>query len=474
MDTSKCSLGIIGLGTMGRNLLLNMAGNGFEVAGHDKDTSKITLLEKESEGKPVKGFSSLDDFLQSLASPKVVMLLVPAGKIVDDVIHGLMPLLSKGDIIIDGGNSHFADTAKRAGKLEAMGLHFFGMGVSGGEEGARRGPSLMPGGDMEAYHHMQPLFEKIAANAGGEPCVAYIGPGASGHFVKMVHNGIEYALMQLIADTYEIMKNSMQLSNPEIQAAFAEWNKGRLQSYLLEITASIFGYKQESGSHLIDKIKDEAKSKGTGKWATQIAADLELPVPTIDMAVALRNLSKYKSLRTKLASAYPKDKKTSTDKEQLLKLEAAFYFSSISIYAQGIHLLSKASAEYKYQLKLDEIAKIWRGGCIIRAALLENIYSAFKTNPALEHLFLDKEIQSIIKSVLPAAREFVSTKIAEGISVPAFANALSYFDAITSERLPQNLVQAQRDYFGAHTYELIGEEGVFHTDWNKKQAFPQR
>ncbi len=470
MDTAKYSFGIIGLGTMGRNLLLNMADNGFSVAGYDKDASKITLLEKEGEGKPVKGFPSLSDFLASLTSPKVIMMLVPAGKVVDNVIDDLVPLLSKGDIIIDGGNSHFTDTTARVSRLEEKGFHFFGMGVSGGEEGARRGPSMMPGGDTQAYQYMKPVFDKIAAQVNGEPCVAYIGPGASGHFVKMVHNGIEYALMQLIADTYEIMRKSLQLSNEEIQSVFAEWNNGRLKSYLIEITADIFAYKDEDGSYLVDKIKDEAKSKGTGKWTTQVATDLELPIPTIDIAVALRNLSKYKSLRTMLAAAYSADeKKNAGGKEWVAKLEAAFYFSTISIYAQGLHLLSKASAEYKYQLKLDEIAKIWRGGCIIRASLLEHIYTAFKNNPALEHLFLDASIQSIIKSVVPAAREIVTTQIAAGISVPAFANALSYFDAIRSEKLPQNLVQAQRDYFGAHTYELTGKEGVFHTEWENKK-----
>lgn len=469
MSTEKYSLGMIGLGTMGRNLLLNMADNGFAVAGYDKDASKITLLEKEGEGKPVRGYASLPDFLSSLNTPKVVMMLVPAGKIVDDVINELTPLLSEGDIIIDGGNSHFTDTTERVDRLEKQGFHFFGMGVSGGEEGARRGPSMMPGGDTKAYQYMQPVFEKIAAKVNGEPCVTYIGPGASGHFVKMVHNGIEYALMQLIADTYEIMQRSFQLSNEEIQSVFADWNKGRLQSYLLEITVDIFGYKEEDGKYLVDKIKDEAKSKGTGKWTTQIAADLELPVPTIDIAVALRNLSKYKSLRTAIAAAFSSDeKKNKSGKELLPALEAAFYFSTISIYAQGIHLLSKASAEYKYQLKLDEIAKIWRGGCIIRAALLEDIYKAYKTNPALEHLFLDPSLQTVIRSLLPAVRQLVTAQIADGVSIPAFANALSYFDAIRSERMPQNLVQAQRDFFGAHTYELIGKEGVFHTEWEKK------
>jgi 6-phosphogluconate dehydrogenase len=452
MDKEKYSFGMIGLGTMGRNLLLNMGDNGFAAAGYDKDATKITLLENEGQGLPVKGFTSLQDFLGSLSSPKVIMMLVPAGKIVDNVIDELTPLLDKGDIIIDGGNSHFTDTTARVSRLEEKGLHFFGMGVSGGEEGARRGPSMMPGGDTKAYAYMKPVFEKIAAKINGEPCVAYIGPGASGHFVKMVHNGIEYALMQLIADAYEIMKKRLQLSNEEIRSVFAEWNNGRLKSYLLEITADIFAYKEEDGNYLVDKIKDEARS-----------------IPTIDVAVALRNLSKYKSLRTALAAVYPAEGKNDiAGKDWITKLEAAFYFSTISIYAQGLHLLSKASAAYTYQLKLDEIAKIWRGGCIIRAALLEDIYSAYKSNPALEHLFLDAAVQSIIKSVEPAAREVVSSQIAAGISIPAFANALSYFDAIRSEKLPQNLVQAQRDYFGAHTYELVGKEGVFHTEWDKK------
>lgn len=466
MNTDKYSFGMIGLGTMGRNLLLNMADNGFSVAGYDKDASKLTLLQKEGEGKPVKAFATLNEFLGSLTSPKVIMMLVPAGKIVDSVIDELWPLLDKGDIIIDGGNSHFTDTTVRVSRLKEKGLVFFGMGVSGGEEGARRGPSMMPGGETTAYQYMKPVFDKIAAKVNGEPCVAYIGPGASGHFVKMVHNGIEYALMQLIADTYEIMKKSLQLPNEEIHAVFNEWNNGRLKSYLLEITTEIFAFKDEDGTYLVDKIKDEAKSKGTGKWTTQVGTDLELPIPTIDIAVALRNLSKYKSLRTAVATAYPTDNNTvSLGKEWIAKLEAAFYFSTISIYAQGLHLLSKASVEYAYQLKLEDIAKIWRGGCIIRAALLEDIYNAYKNNPALEHLFLDPSVQSTIKSLLPSAREIVTSQISAGISIPAYANALSYFDAIRSEKLPQNLVQAQRDYFGAHTYELTGKEGVFHTDW---------
>lgn len=469
MHTGSYTLGMIGLGTMGRSLLLNMADHGFAVAGYDKDAEKLSLLDKEGAGKPVKGFTALKEFVDSLNSPRVVLLLVPAGKIVDAVISELEPLLKKGDIIIDGGNSHFTDTNARVKKLEEKELHFFGMGVSGGEEGARRGPSMMPGGDTTAYQHVQPIFEAIAAKVNGEPCVTYIGPGASGHFVKMVHNGIEYALMQLIADTYEIMRKGLRLNNNGIQQVFSKWNQGKLQSYLLEITADIFAYQNPDGSYLLDQINDAAKSKGTGKWTTQVATDLELPIPTIDMAVAMRNLSKYKSLRLAAAASYPSA--SSLDEKDIPaftgKLEDAYYFSMINIYAQGMHLLSKASSEYGYDLKLDAIAKIWRGGCIIRAGFLENIYQAYQLNPGLEHLLLDAGIQSIIKTITPAAREVTVKTTGAGISMPAYANALSYFDALRSDRLPSNLIQAQRDYFGAHTYELVGKEGVFHTEWTK-------
>ena len=465
----KYILGMIGLGTMGRNLLLNMADHGFRVAGYDKDQSKLTLLENEGTGKPVKAYASLNDFVNSLDHPRVIMLLVPAGKIVDAVIDELQPLIAAGDIIIDGGNSHFNDTTVRVKRLTEIGLHFFGMGISGGEEGARTGPSMMPGGDMEAYLFVKPLLESIAAKVNGDACVTYIGPGASGHFVKMVHNGIEYALMQLIADSYEIMKKGLQMNNEKIHELFSKWNKGKLQSYLLEITADIFLYQNEDGSFLIDQIKDEAKAKGTGKWTTQISTDLELPIPTIDIAVVMRDLSKYKSLRTEAAKAYKSDSNNFTEKDQeefLQKLEDAFYFSMILIYAQGMHLLSKASIAYDYKLKLNEIAKIWRGGCIIRASFLEIIYSAFKTNSSLSHLLLDKDVRSIIDKITPDAREVVVKAITAGISLPAYTDTLSYFDALRSEQMPSNLIQAQRDYFGAHTYELIGKEGSFHTDWS--------
>jgi 6-phosphogluconate dehydrogenase len=329
---------------------------------------------------------------------------------------------------------------------------------------------MMPGGDMEAYLFVKPVLESIAAKVNGDPCVAYIGPGSSGHFVKMVHNGIEYALMQLIADTCEIMKKGLQMKNEKIHDVFAKWNKGKLHSYLLEITADIFLYQNEDGSFLIDQIKDEAKAKGTGKWTTQISTDLELPIPTIDIAVAMRDLSKYKSLRTEAANAYKSNSNNFTENDQvdfLEKLEDAFYFSMILIYGQGMHLLSKASFAYDYKLKLDEIAKLWRGGCIIRASFLEIIYSAFKTNSSLSHLLLDQDVRSIINKITPVAREIVVKAITGGISIPAYTATLSYFDALRSEQMPSNLIQAQRDYFGAHTYELIRKEGSFHTDWNK-------
>jgi len=470
MSNDKYTLGMIGLGTMGRNLLLNMADHGFPVAGYDKDPLKVISLESEGAGKSIKAYAILSDFVISLDQPRVIMLLVPAGKIVDAVVDELQPLLNAGDIIIDGGNSHFNDTTARINRLAQKGLHFFGMGISGGEEGARMGPSMMPGGDMEAYLFVKPLLESIAAKVNGDTCVAYIGPGASGHFVKMVHNGIEYALMQLIADTYEILKKGLLLTNEKIHEVFAKWNKGKLQSYLLEITADIFLYQDENGDFLIDQIKDEAKAKGTGKWTTQISTDLELPVPTIDIAVAMRDLSKYESLRTAAANIYKSDSNNFTEEnkdEFLVKLEDAFYFSMILIYGQGMHLLSKASVIYDYKLKLGEIAKIWRGGCIIRASFLEIIHRAFETNPGLQHLLLDKDMQLIIEKTMPVAREVVVKTISAGISIPAYANTLSYFDALRSEHMPSNLIQAQRDYFGAHTYELILKEGSFHTDWNK-------
>jgi len=470
--SEKYDFGMIGLGTMGRNLLLNMGDHGVKGAGFDTDASKGELLEKESTHHNLKGFSDVKQFVDSLTSPRAIMMLVPAGKIVDDVIAELLPLLDKGDILIDGGNSHFTDTNRRVDELETKGFHFFGMGISGGEEGARKGPSMMPGGDKDAYNVMKPILESIAAKVDGAPCVTYIGPGASGHFVKMVHNGIEYGLMQLIAETYEILKKGLKYNNDIIGKIFAEWNAGRLQSFLLEITVDIFKYKAPGTDHLLlDDIKDEAKAKGTGKWTSQVAMDLQAPIPVIDTAVSMRDLSKYKELRVQAAGMYSKGEmqlKESSADDFLGELEQAFYFSMIITYAQGMHLLSRASEEYKYDLKLDEIAKIWRGGCIIRSEFLNDIFNAYQNDAKLAHLLLDGHVHNKIVTTVLGARGVLSATIAAGIATPAYAAALSYFDAFRSERMPSNLTQAQRDYFGAHTYELIGKEGTFHTQWVEK------
>ena len=468
----KYDFGMIGLGTMGRNLLLNMGDHGVKGAGFDTDASKGELLEKESTHHNLKGFSDVKKFVDSLTSPRAIMMLVPAGKIVDDVIAELLPLLDKGDILIDGGNSHFTDTNRRVDELETKGFHFFGMGISGGEEGARKGPSMMPGGDKDAYNVMKPILESIAAKVDGAPCVTYIGPGASGHFVKMVHNGIEYGLMQLIAETYEILKAGLKLDNDAIEKVFKKWNEGRLQSFLLEITKDIFLYKAPGTDHLLlDDIKDEAKAKGTGKWTSQVAMDLQAPIPTIDTAVSMRDLSKYKALRVQAAELYSKEAPVlNVDTDTFIAaLEQAFYFTTIISYAQGMHLLERASEEYKYNLKLGEIAKIWRGGCIIRSEFLNDIFSAYEKNPKLEHLLLDQHVHDLVSEAVKGARTVLSATIAAGIAAPAFAASLSYFDNFRTKRMPSNLTQAQRDYFGAHTYELIGKEGVFHTQWVEKK-----
>ena len=471
--TGKYGFGMIGLGTMGRNLLLNMGDHGVAGAGYDKDATKGSLLEEEGKQLNVKGFTDIREFTQSLTSPRAIMMLVPAGSIVDSVIEELLPLMDKGDILIDGGNSHFTDTNRRVDYLESKGLHFFGMGISGGEEGARKGPSMMPGGDKEAYNVVKPILESIAAKVDGDPCVTYIGPGASGHFVKMVHNGIEYGLMQLISEVYEVLKKGLQFDNEKIKDVFTKWNEGRLQSFLLEITKDIFGYIEEGADHLLlDDIKDEARAKGTGKWTSQVAMDLESPIPTIDTAVAMRDLSKFKALREQMATIYSTgDAPLSVDADAfLVQLEQAFYFSMIITYSQGMHLLLKASAEYNYDLKLAEIAKIWRGGCIIRSEFLNNIFAAYQKDNGLAHLLLDEGVQKLTKENVPGMREVLSTAVNAGIAMPAHASTLTYFDNLRNKRMPSNLIQAQRDYFGAHTYELTGKEGVFHTQWGEKSV----
>jgi 6-phosphogluconate dehydrogenase len=470
MTTGKqLSFGIIGLGTMGRNLLLNMAEHGFAVAGYNRHEDKVALLMKESNGNNVHGYSDLKEFIHSIKTPRAVMLLVTAGKAVDEVIAEILPLLNKGDIIIDGGNSHFTDTERRFKDLELKGFHFIGMGVSGGEEGARKGPSMMPGGDKKAYETIAPILEKIAAHVNSEPTVDYMGVRSAGHFVKMVHNGIEYAIMQLISETYEVLKNGLQLNDKEIHDIFEKWNKGRLQSYLLEITRDIFAFKKSGEEHLLlNDIKDEAKAKGTGKWTSQAAMDLSVPLPIIDIAVAMRDLSKYKILRANVSKKYPSIKEEiypDNKDKYTAQLEEAFYFSMVSAYAQGMHLLYQANEEYKYELNLETIAKVWRGGCIIRSVFLEDMYKAYKNEPKLEHLFLDNSIRNSLTNSIPGIRAVVSDATRYGIAVPAFAASLSYFDNLRNENMPSNLIQAQRDYFGAHTYERIDSEGIFHTEW---------
>jgi 6-phosphogluconate dehydrogenase len=463
----KYTLGMIGLGTMGRNLLLNMADHGFQVTGYDKDPKMLKKLQEDGQKHNLQGFADLEEFIQSLQLPRRIVLLVPAGPIVDSVISELQPLLEKGDMIIDSGNSHFTDTSRRASELAQTGIHFFGMGISGGEEGARFGPSMMPGGDKEAYGAMKEILEAVSAKVNGEPCVTYIGPGASGHFVKMVHNGIEYAMMQLLAEAYELLKTGLGFSNEKIQATFAEWNAGRMKSFLMEVTAEVFKFKDDkTGDLLIDLIKDEAKAKGTGKWTSQVSMDLQSPIPTINEAVTSRDISKLKELRVQLSEAFGENTAQVEDEQLVAELGDALYFSMIVSYAQGLHLLTQASASYDYELKLDEIAKIWRGGCIIRAELLQDIYSAYSSKPDLEHLFLDSNIQDKLKANVNGMRKIVSIGVNSGIAISAFASALTYFDSLRTKRLPSNLTQAQRDFFGAHTFERIDEEGIFHANWN--------
>ncbi len=462
------AFGMIGLGTMGSNLLQNIADHGYTCSGYDIDKNKVETLAVLNAEK-IHGFSDINKFAKSLKTPRIVMMLVPAGKIVDGVIENLLHVLEKGDIIIDGGNSHFIDTDRRFKELETKGFHFIGMGVSGGEEGARRGPSMMPGGDKKAYEVVKPILTKIAAHVNGEPTVAYMGERSAGHFVKMVHNGIEYALMQLISETYEVLKTSLKYNDVQIHDVFEKWNNGRLKSYLMEITRDIFEFKEKGeNAILLNNIKDEAKAKGTGKWTSQAAMDLNLPIPIIDIAVSMRDLSKFKLLRIEASKLYASKKEISNQnipENYIEKLEQAFYFSMVSAYAQGMHLLNQASEVYKYNLNLDIIAKIWRGGCIIRSEFLEDIFEAYKINPKLSHLFLNDSIHKKLTESLPGIRTIVSDAALHGVAMPAFSTALSYFDNFRCEEMPANLIQAQRDYFGSHTYELKNKDGIFHTEW---------
>lgn len=463
--------GMIGLGTMGRNLLLNMADHGFAAIGFDKDVSKGTLLESSATpNTTVKGVSTLAEMVQHLKKPRKIMMLVPAGPIVDSVINDLLPLVEKDDIVIDGGNSHYTDTLKRIDYLKDKGIHFMGMGVSGGEHGARTGPSIMPGGDVEAWKELKPILEAVSAKVNGdEPCVAYMGKAAAGHYVKMVHNGIEYAIMQLISEVYDLLKNSLGFSNDELHDVFKRWNEGELQSFLVEITATIF-LKEDTitKNRLIDVILDKAGSKGTGKWTSQDAMDLPVSIPTIDMAVAMRDLSSFKEERVAASAIYkPKIKTVDKDKDKIVQqLHDALYTATIICYAQGLSMLHKASAELKMDIPLKDVVKIWRGGCIIRSSLLEIFTAAYKKDADLSNILLNKKVASLVKKKQAGLRKIVQRCAAGKIPAGGLSSALGYFDAYCSERMPTNLIQAQRDFFGAHTYQRIDMGGSFHTEWD--------
>lgn len=469
MIMKQYDFGIIGLGVMGRNLLFNMADHQYAVAGLDLDQGKVDALAKEATDKQdVKGTTSAEEFVGMLKTPRAILLLVPAGKPVDGAINSLLPYLEKGDIIVDGGNSYFPDTDRRVAELAQKEIHFFGMGISGGEKGARFGPSMMPGGDEKAYERLQPIFEAIAAKVDGQPCVTYLGSGSAGNYVKMVHNGIEYGIMQLISEVYDLLKRGLNYSDDQLQQTFEEWNKGELQSFLVEITGIVLRKTDDiTGERLINLVSDVAKAKGTGKWTSQNAMDIQAPIPVIDTAVSMRDLSKYKAERVKASEKLTwKSEDSTADADLIDHIKEGYYFAMLTIYAQGMAQLQLASKEYKYGLKLEDIARIWRGGCIIRAACLEDFMQAFIKNPDLPNIMLDDKIGGILQDRQEAIRATLKFGIDKGIPVSAFMSALGYFDAYRTAKLPTNLVQAQRDYFGAHTYERTDKEGTFHTQWD--------
>jgi 6-phosphogluconate dehydrogenase len=469
---SEYDFGMIGLGTMGRNLVYNMADHGYSVVGFDKDIVKTNALVNEAKGATVTGANNLQDFFAALKSPKVIMLLVPAGAPVDAVIMELKPFLSEDDLVMDCGNSHFTDTDLRTTQLEKEHIHFMGVGISGGEYGARYGPSIMPGGAIAAYERVAPMLKAVSAKVNGDPCVTWLGPGSAGHYVKMVHNGIEYALMQSIAEAYQLMKVCLDSSNDELHEVFLKWNEGRLKSYLMEITADIFAQQDDlTGNRLLDMILDTSKQNGTGQWTSESAMNLYLPIPNIDAAVSARDLSGLKAERQAAEKKLEWHRRPfMNNKSELVGwLENALYFSMITTYAQGMALLQRASTVNHFDLKLDEVARIWRGGCIIRSGLLDNILSAYSSEPGLLNLMLNKELALQLEICQDGFRLALKTGIESGVPMPAMMASLAYYDGYRSSWLPANLIQAQRDYFGAHTYERTDRTGIFHTIWNQKQ-----
>ena len=463
-------IGLFGLAVMGENLVLNMERNGFSVAVYNRTRSVTEEFAGRAKGKRITPCYTLEEFVGALSTPRKIMLMVKAGDPVDQVIAQIKPLLDKGDLLIDGGNSFFKDTERRAVALAEEGFNYIGTGVSGGEEGALWGPSIMPGGQREAYDMVAPIFTAIAAKVDGEPCVTYIGPRSAGHYVKMVHNGIEYGDMQLIAEAYDILHRGLGLSAQDLHETFAAWNEGELQSYLIEITRDIFAkMDEETGQPLVDVVLDEAQQKGTGKWTSQNALDLGAPTQTINAAVESRIISAYKEER--VAASKVLDGPSATfkgDRQALVNdVRDALYAAKICSYAQGMALLRAASNEYDYDLELGGIAKIWRGGCIIRARFLNDITAAYRRDPKLTNLLLDPYFRDAILSRQAALRRVVQVAVEMGIPCLAMSASLAYFDAYRTARLPANLTQAQRDYFGAHTYRRTDKEGVFHSEWGE-------
>lgn len=470
---SKQQIGVIGLAVMGKNLALNIESRGFSVSVFNRSREKTDdFLANEAKGKNIVGTFSIEEFVSSLEKPRKILLMVKAGYATDATIESLKPYLEKGDILIDGGNTYYKDTIRRNKELSELGIHFIGTGVSGGEEGALTGPSIMPGGQKEAYELVAPIFEAIAAKVDGDPCTTYIGPDGAGHYVKMVHNGIEYGDMQLIGEAYFILKHVLGLTTEELHEVFAEWNKGELNSYLIEITADIFTKMDpETGQPLVELILDAAEQKGTGKWTSQEALELGVPLPLITEAVFARCISAMKEERvaaSKVLSGPATDLTYEGDKEEFIEqIRKALYMSKICSYAQGFAQLKAASEEYGWDLQYGDIAMIFRGGCIIRAQFLQKIKEAYDRDPNLPNLLLDPYFKEIVENYQGALRKVVAVAVEKGIPVPCFSSAIAYYDSYRAERLPANLLQAQRDYFGAHTYRRIDKEGSFHTEWMK-------
>ena len=467
----KADIALIGLAVMGQNLVLNMADHGYRVAVYNRTTSRVDdFINGPAKDKNIVGTHSLEQLVAALQTPRKVMLMVKAGEVVDQFIDLLVPLLEPGDVIIDGGNSYYPDTTRRTNYLKERGLRFIGTGISGGEEGARHGPSIMPGGDPEAWPLVKDIFQSIAAKVDGLPCCQWVGQDGAGHFVKMVHNGIEYGDMQLICEAYSLMENALGMSYERMHEVFSEWNTGVLDSYLIEITADILATKDEDGTALVTKILDTAGQKGTGKWTAINALDMGVPLTLIGEAVFARVLSSLKAERvraSKILGSRPPLSITGSEDENIKALHDALYASKIISYAQGFMLMREAAKEQGWALNYGEIALMWRGGCIIRSRFLGDINAAFDANPSLENLVLDNFFNNALQSADAGWRNAVMLAVRNGIPAPAFAAALSYFDGYRSERLPANLLQAQRDYFGAHSYERIDRERgeYFHTDW---------